>query len=35
MRDLRYTKARLHVREEVPFYTGKRFTLETIGSLFA
>ncbi|WP_437583753.1 hydrogen peroxide-dependent heme synthase [Paramicrobacterium sp. CJ85] len=24
MRDLRYTDARLHVREEVPFYTGRR-----------
>jgi len=35
MRALRYTKARLHVREEVPFYTGKRFELESIGSLFA
>jgi len=35
MRDLRYTKARLHVREEVPFYTGKRFPLESTGSLFA
>lgn len=24
MRDLRYTEARLHVREELPFYTGRR-----------
>lgn len=24
MRDMRYTKARLHVREEIPFYTGRR-----------
>lgn len=24
MRELRYTKARLHVREELPFYTGRR-----------
>jgi len=24
MRDLRYTEARLHVREETPFYTGRR-----------
>ena len=24
MRDLRYTDARLHVREELPFYTGRR-----------
>ncbi|WP_421734438.1 hydrogen peroxide-dependent heme synthase [Cellulomonas sp.] len=29
MRDLRATDARLHVREEVPFYTGPRVTLET------
>ena len=28
MRDLRATDARLHVREEVPFYTGPRVTLE-------
>lgn len=26
MRELRYTKARLHVREELPFYTGRRVT---------
>ena len=26
MRDLRATQARLHVREEVPFYTGRRVT---------
>lgn len=26
MRDLRYTDARRHVREEVPFYTGRRIT---------
>lgn len=25
MRDLRYTEARRHVREEVPFFTGRRF----------
>jgi chlorite dismutase len=24
MRDLRATDARMHVREEVPFYTGRR-----------
>ena len=24
MRALRYSEARLHVREEVPFYTGRR-----------
>ena len=28
MRELRATEARLHVREEVPFYTGPRTTLE-------
>ncbi|MGY4643164.1 hydrogen peroxide-dependent heme synthase [Cellulomonas sp. URHB0016] len=28
MRDLRNTQARLHVREEIPFYTGPRTTLE-------
>lgn len=26
MRELRYTEARRHVREEVPFYTGRRIT---------
>ncbi|WP_156160568.1 hydrogen peroxide-dependent heme synthase [Demequina soli] len=26
MRELRYTEARRHVREEVPFYTGRRVT---------
>jgi chlorite dismutase len=26
MRDLRYTEARMHVREEVPFFTGRRVT---------
>ena len=26
MRDLRYTEARRHVREELPFYTGRRIT---------
>jgi len=29
MRDLRATDARRHVREEVPFYTGPRVTLES------
>ena len=24
MRDLRYTQARRHVREEIPFHTGRR-----------
>jgi peroxiredoxin len=31
MRDLRYTEARLHVREEIPFFTGKRIPLSEIG----
>lgn len=34
MRDLRYTKARLHVREEVPFFTGRRMTSTEMGELF-
>jgi len=32
MRDLRYTRARLHVREEVPFFTGKKIPLTEIGA---
>jgi chlorite dismutase len=34
MRDLRYTGARLHVREEVPFFTGKRLDLSQIGEQY-
>lgn len=34
MRDLRYTKARLHVREEIPFFTGRRMTPTEMGELF-
>lgn len=30
MRDLRASKARLHVREEIPFYTGKRRSITDI-----
>ncbi|WP_221583410.1 hydrogen peroxide-dependent heme synthase [Microbacterium sp. G2-8] len=30
MRELRYTEARRHVREEVPFYTGRRVTVQEI-----
>jgi chlorite dismutase len=30
MRDLRYTEARLHVREEVPFFTGRRISTAEI-----
>jgi len=34
MRHLRASRARLHVREEVPFYTGRRRTpTELIGAL--
>lgn len=35
MRDLRSTKARLHVREEIPFYTGRRIDPASIGSLIS
>lgn len=31
MRDLRATKARLHVREEIPFYTGR--LVDTVGAV--
>ena len=34
MRELRYTKARLHVREEVPFFTGKQIELTKIGEIY-
>lgn len=30
MRDLRYTEARRHVREEVPFFTGRRIAIDEI-----
>ncbi|MGZ4560691.1 MAG: chlorite dismutase family protein, partial [Mycobacteriaceae bacterium] len=34
MRDLRATEARLHVREEVPFFTGPRVPVtELVASL--
>lgn len=33
MRELRYTQARRHVREEVPFYTGRKIPLIQIGAL--
>lgn len=35
MRDLRYTKARMHVREEVPFFTGRRIELTEIAENFS
>lgn len=34
MRDLRYTKARMHVREEVPFFTGKQIEHNQIGEIY-
>ncbi|KHK99802.1 chlorite dismutase [Microbacterium mangrovi] len=33
MRDLRYTEARLHVREELPFYTGRRIEVHEIADV--
>ncbi len=33
MRDLRYTEARRHVREEVPFYTGRRSSFDEIAEV--
>jgi chlorite dismutase len=35
MRDLRYTKARMHVREEVPFFTGRLIPLTEMGRQFS
>jgi chlorite dismutase len=35
MRHLRYTDARNHVREEVPFYTGRRITAAEIAEVLA
>jgi len=35
MRDLRATRARLHVREEVPFYTGRRIGLDEVAEVLA
>ncbi|HUW79030.1 MAG TPA: hydrogen peroxide-dependent heme synthase [Candidatus Nanopelagicaceae bacterium] len=35
MRHLRSTKARLHVREEIPFYTGRRIEPEAVAGLLA
>ena len=34
MRDLRYTEARRHVREEVPFFTGQKVTPTEIGARY-
>ena len=35
MRDLRYTKARMHVREEVPFFTGRLIPLTEMAENFS
>lgn len=35
MRHLRYVDARLHVREEIPFYTGRRIELEELPEVLA
>lgn len=35
MRDLRYTDARRHVREELPFYTGRRVTAREIAGVLS
>ncbi|GAA4675597.1 hydrogen peroxide-dependent heme synthase [Frondihabitans cladoniiphilus] len=35
MRDLRYTEARRHVREEVPFFTGRRIQTTEIGEVLS
>jgi chlorite dismutase len=35
MRHLRQTEARRHVREEVPFYTGRRITLDEIAEVLS
>ncbi len=35
MRDLRATRARLHVREEVPFFTGRRIGADDVAEVLA
>lgn len=35
MRELRNTEARLHVREEIPFYTGRRIAVDKIEEVLA
>lgn len=35
MRELRNTEARLHVREEIPFYTGRRIAVDDIQEVLA
>ena len=33
MRDLRYTDARLHVRDELPFHTGRRIAVDEVAEV--
>ena len=35
MRELRATRARLHVREEVPFFTGRRIAVDEVAEVLA
>ena len=35
MRDLRATEARLHVQEEVPFFTGRRIAVDEVAAVLA
>jgi chlorite dismutase len=35
MRHLRATEARNHVREEVPFYTGRRISADEVAEVLA
>ena len=35
IRDLRATQARLHVREEIPFFTGRRISVEQLPEVLA
>lgn len=35
IRDLRATQARLHVREEIPFFTGRRIPVEQVAAVLA
>jgi len=35
MRHLRKTEARLHIREEVPFFTGRRIGVDEVAEVLA
>ena len=35
MYKMRYTEARLHVREELPFYTGRRIGADEVAEVLA